>query len=198
MKVSILTFEGFNELDSFIALGILNRLKNKGLQASITSPSSKITSINGVKIEVKEQLESASNADAVLFGSGIYTREVAQDSSILKRIKLNPDRQLIGAQCSGTLLMAKLGLINDIPACTDLTTKTWAIEAGAKIIDAPFYAKGNISTAGGCMSSQYLAACTIAKLFNYEEAREAIYYVAPVGQKEEYVEMIMKVVREFL
>jgi len=48
------------------------------------------------------------------------------------------------------------------------------------------------------MSSQYLAAWIIAKLFNCEEAENAIYYVAPVGQKEEYVEMIMKVVKKFL
>lgn len=198
MKVSILTFEGFNELDSFIALGILNRLRSKGLQVHITGPSPKITSMNGVTIETTQALEFASESDAALFGSGIYTREIAQDSSILSRIKLNPNRQLIGAQRSGTLFMAKLGLINNLPACTDLTTKPWAIEAGVKIIDAPFYADGNLSTAGGCMSSQYLAAWTIAKLFNCEEAENAIYYVAPVGQKEEYVEMIMKVVKKFL
>ena len=198
MKVAILTFEGFNELDSFIALGILNRLRDKGLQVQITGPSPKITSMNGVKIDVQQELEFAGKADAVLFGSGIYTREISQDSSILNRIKLDPNRQLIGAQCSGTLLMAKLGLIKDLPACTDLTTKPWAIEAGIKIIDAPFYADKNLSTAGGCMSSQYLAAWTIAKLFNEEEAAKAIYYVAPVGQKEEYVDMIMKVVKKFL
>jgi len=198
MKVAILTFEGFNELDSFIALGILNRLKDKGLQVYITGPSPRITSMNGVKIDVSQELEFASKADAVLFGSGIYTRDIAQDSSILSRIKLDPSRQLIGAQCSGTLLMAKLGLIKNLPACTDLTTKPWAIEAGIKIIDAPFYANKNLSTAGGCMSSQYLAAWMIAKLFNEEEAQKAIYYVAPVGQKEEYVDMVMKVVKKFL
>lgn len=198
MKVSILTFEGFNELDSFIALGILNRLKSKGLQVNITGPSAKITSMNKITIDTTEQLESAANSDAVLFGSGIYTREIAQNPDLLNRIKLDPNRQLIGAQCSGTLLMAKLGLIKNLPACTDLTTKPWAIEAGVKIIDAPFYADKNLSTAGGCMSSQYLAAWVIAKLFNEKEAMEAIYYVAPVGQKEEYVEMVMKVIKKFL
>ncbi len=66
------------------------------------------------------------------------------------------------------------------------------------IIDSPFYADKNLSTAGGCMSSQYLAAWTIAKLFNEEEAAKAIYYVAPVGQKEEYVDMVMKVIKKFL
>jgi hypothetical protein len=198
MKIAILTFEGFNELDSFIALGILNRMRSKGWSAEITSPSPHITSMNGVKIQAQQPLEFANNADVVLFGSGIKTREIADDSKLLSSLHLDPSRQLIGAQCSGTLLMAKKGLIGTLPACTDLTTKPWVQEAGINVIDAPFYAKDNLATAGGCMSSQYLAAWVIAKLAGEEEAKEVIYYVAPVGQKEDYVERIMNVVRPFL
>jgi len=198
MKIAILTFEGFNELDSFIALGILNRMRSKGWSAEITSPSPHITSMNGVKIQAQQPLEFANNADVVLFGSGIKTREIADDSKLLSSLHLDPSRQLIGAQCSGTLLMAKKGLIGTLPACTDLTTKPWVQEAGINVIDAPFYAKDNLATAGGCMSSQYLAAWVITKLAGEEEAKEVIYYVAPVGQKEDYVEHIMNVVKPFL
>jgi transcriptional regulator GlxA family with amidase domain len=198
MKIAILTFEGFNELDSFIALGILNRMRSKGWSAEITSSSPHITSMNGVKIQAQQPLEFANNADVVLFGSGIKTREIADDSKLLSSLHLDPSRQLIGAQCSGTLLMAKKGLIGTLPACTDLTTKPWVQEAGINVIDAPFYAKDNLATAGGCMSSQYLAAWVITKLAGEEEAKEVIYYVAPVGQKEDYVERIMSVVKPFL
>jgi len=198
MKIAILTFEGFNELDSFIALGILNRMRSKGWSAEITSPSPYITSMNGVKIQAQQPLGFANNADVVLFGSGIKTREITNDSKLLSSLQLDPSRQLIGAQCSGTLLMAKKGLIGTLPACTDLTTKPWVQEAGINVIDAPFYAKDNLATAGGCMSSQYLAAWVITKFASEEEAKEAIYYVAPVGQKEDYVERIMSVVKPFL
>ena len=47
--------------------------------------------------------------------------------------------------------------IGNLPACTDLTTKPWVIEASVKVIDAPFVAHGNVATAGGCLASQYLA-----------------------------------------
>ena len=198
MKIAILTFEGFNELDSFIAFGILNRLRSKGWNVQITSPSSIITSMNGVTIHTQQPLEFANSADVVLFGSGIQTNEIANDSIILNSLSLNQSHQLIGAQCSGTLLMAKMGLIGTMPACTDLTTKPLAQKAGINVIDAPFYAKDNLSTAGGCMSSQYLAAWVITKLMNEKEAAEAIYYVAPVGQKDEYVDRIMKVVKPFI
>ena len=36
MRVAIVTFDGFNELDSFIALGLINRLRQLGVQAEIT------------------------------------------------------------------------------------------------------------------------------------------------------------------
>ena len=38
MQVAILTFDGFNELDSFIALGLLNRLKPLGWSAELAGP----------------------------------------------------------------------------------------------------------------------------------------------------------------
>src|SRR3546814_16848121 len=87
---------------------------------------------------------------------------------MLGRIRLDPARQLVGAQCSGTLLLAKLGLIGDLPACADLTTKPWVIEAGVDVLDAPFVAHGNVATAGGCLASQYLATWLIARLRSEE------------------------------
>jgi len=38
MHIAILTFPGFNELDSFIALGILNRIKSAGWRVSLCCP----------------------------------------------------------------------------------------------------------------------------------------------------------------
>lgn len=198
MRIAILTFDGFNELDSFIAAGILNRMRAKGWEAHIAAPTPEVTSMNGVTIQRQKPLEFAAEADAVLVGSGIRTREVAIDLSMLSRIVLDPARQLIGAQCSGTLLLAKLGLIGDLPACTDLTTKPWVIEAGVEVLNAPFVAHGNVATAGGCLASQYLAAWTIARLASVQDAEEAIHYVAPVGEKAAYVRQAMAVVTPFL
>lgn len=198
MQIAILTFDGFNELDSFIAAGILNRMKAKGWQAHITSPTPEVTSMNGVTIQRQQPLDFAERADAVLIGSGIRTREIAADAEMLSRIRLDPSRQLIGAQCSGTLMLAKLGLIGDLPACTDLTTKPWVVEAGVEVLDAPFVAHGNVATAGGCLASQYLATWIIARLAGVGAAEEAIHYVAPVGEKAAYVERALAAVTPFL
>lgn len=198
MQIAVLTFDGFNELDSFVAAAILNRLRAKGWETHITSPTPQVTSMNGVTIARQKPFEFASEADAVLIGSGIRTREIAADGALLSRLELDPSRQLIGAQCSGTLLLAKLGLIGDLPACTDLTTKPWVIETGIDVLDAPFVAHGNVATAGGCLASQYLATWIIARGAGLNEARDAMHYVAPVGEKEAYVERALAAVTPFL
>jgi transcriptional regulator GlxA family with amidase domain len=197
MQIAVLTFDGFNELDSFVAAAILNRMRPQGWQAHITSPTDTVTSMNGIVVHRQRPLEFAAEADAVIIGSGIKTHEIAADTALLSRIDIDPERQLIGAQCSGTLLLAKLGLIGDLPACTDLTTKPWVIEAGVKVLDTPFIAHGNVATAGGCLSSQYLAAWIIARGASVQDAEEALHYVAPVGEKADYVGRAMSAVSPF-
>ena len=198
MQIAVLTFDGFNELDSFIAAAILNRVKARGWKAHITSPSAEVTSMNGVTVRRQQPLEFAEEADAVIIGSGIKTRDYAADPDLLARIRLDPSRQLIGAQCSGTLLLAKLGLVGNLPACTDLTTRPWVIEAGVTVLDAPFVAHGNVATAGGCLSSHYLAAWMIARAASLEDMQAAIHYVAPVGEKATYVERATSVILPFI
>lgn len=197
MQIAILTFDGFNELDCFVPATILNRMKVQGWAAYITSPAGQVTSMNGVVVRRQKPLEFATEADAVLIGSGVRSRELANDAELLSRIRLDPSRQLIGAQCSGTLLLARLGLIGDLPACTDLATKPRVIEAGVEVLDAPFVAHGNVATAGGCLASQYLATWMIARGASMRDAEEAIFSVAPVGEKERYVSQAVAAVAPF-
>lgn len=198
MHIAILTFEGFNELDSLIALGILNRIRRPGWRVSIASPAARVRSMNGVEIEAQASLREASAADAVLVGSGMRTREVVADAALMAQLQLDPSRQLLGAQCSGTLMLAKLGLLDGVPACTDLTTRPWVEAAGVAVLEQPFVAKGNVATSGGCLASQYLAAWVIARLEGSEAARSAMHYVAPVGEKDEYVARAMRNIAPFL
>jgi transcriptional regulator GlxA family with amidase domain len=198
MQIAVLTFDGFNELDSFVAAAILNRVKARGWKAHITAPAAEVTSMNGITVRRQQPLEFVREADAVIIGSGVKTREIVADAALLSRIQLDPARQLIGAQCSGTLILAKLGLIGDLPACTDLTTRPWVIEAGVRVLDAPFVAHGNVATAGGCLSSQYLAGWMIARGGTLEDMQAAIHYVAPVGEKAETVERVTAAISPFL
>jgi transcriptional regulator GlxA family with amidase domain len=198
MHIAILTFDGFNELDSLIALGVLNRIKKPGWRVTLCCPTPEVTSMNGVTVRAQSLLEEARGAGAVVVGSGIRTREVVASAELMDRLALDPGHQLIAAQCSGTLILARLGLVAGVPACTDLTTKPWVQEAGVEVLNQPFFARGNVATAGGCFASPYLAAWIIARTEGIEAATAALHYVAPVGEKEAYVANALRHITPYL
>ena len=194
MHIAIMTFDGFNELDSLIAFGMLSRIRLLGdtdWRVSIASPTSRVTSMNGLTLDAHIGLQEACSADAVLIGSGMKTREVAQDRSIMDLLQLDARRQRIAAQCSGTYLLAKLGLTAQLSACTDNTSKPWVQSAGVRVVNQPFVAHGNIATAGGCLAAQYLSAWLLTHLKGEAQAREVLHYFAPVGEKDLYVDRAM-------
>ena len=199
MHIAILAFDGFNELDALIALGILNRAAQAGWRASvegwrvsIASPTLHVTSVNGVTLPAQVSLADAHLADAVILCGSSTTRRMVHDTALMDQLRLDPSRQLLAGHGAGALVLARLGLLHGMPVCTDLATRPWMQEAGVEILDQPFFARGNIATAGGCLASQYLAAWIIARLLGGDEARRALGYVAPVGEQEEYVDRAMR------
>jgi transcriptional regulator GlxA family with amidase domain len=179
MRISIVTFDAFNDLDSLVAFGMLGRIALLGdtdWQVRIASPT-------------HEGLDRLAEADAVLIGSGMKTREVANTPALMGQLRvLNPARQLLAAQCSGTFLLSRLGLLSGTPACTDLTSKPWVVESGVDVVPRAFAARGNVATAGGCLASQYLVAWLLARLKGVDTAREVLHYFAPVGEKQAFID----------
>ncbi|HEU4728618.1 MAG TPA: DJ-1/PfpI family protein [Kofleriaceae bacterium] len=187
MRVAVLTFDDFNEIDSFVIAAMLNRMRHAGWTAEITAPSPVVTSMGGVRVERQQPLEFAREAEIVVVGSGRRTRDVVADAAIMRELQLDPGRQIIAAQCSGALVLAKLGLLRDLPACTDRTTRPWVIEAGVQVLEQPFHAAGNIATSGGCLASHYLATWILARTVGREVAAEVLGYVAPVSQQADWI-----------
>ena len=187
MRIAILTFDGFNEIDSFVAARMLNSVQRPGWRAEITAPTATVTSASGVRVERQQPLAFAREADAVIIGSGTRTRSIVEDDAIMSELDFDPARQLIASQCSGALVLARLGHLRDIPACTDLRTRPWLVETGVHVLDRPFHAAGNIATAGGCLASHYLATWMVARTAGRDAAVEMLGYVIPVGQQAEWI-----------
>ncbi len=182
--VAILTLPGFNELDSFLALHLLNRAE--GVTAFLAGPSAEAVSMNGVATAVAGSMADAKVADVVLLGSSRKTREFAADADFLARLEIDPACQLIGSQCSGALILAKLGLLVGRPVCTDDKTRPWIEDLGLEVLSEPLHVVGRVATAGGCLSAQYLATWVMLRLIGETETRRALSYVVPVGEGGTY------------
>jgi len=198
MRIAVITFDGFNEIDSFVSFHILNRVDVAGWKAEITSPSDMVESRNGVRVFAQQPLEFANEADVVLFGSGSRTLEMVSDPAVMSRLKLDPERQLIGSQCSGALALWKLGLLQSLPVCTDFMTRPLLEAAGVPVLNQTFVAHGNVASAGGCLSSPCLATWVICSRLDEAAARAALDYVAPVGEREEFIEGAVRAVAPFV
>ncbi len=198
MRIAILTFDGFNEIDSFVAAYLLNRLGLPGWKAEITCPTPVVESARGVRVNAQQPLEFVRDADVVLVGSGRLTPRQAEDEVLLSRIPLDPRRQLVGSQCSGALFLAKLGLLEALQACTDRVSRPLLEAAGVRVLEQPFFARGNVATAGGCLASQYLATWVLWRLAGRDAAEQALSYVVPVGEESEYISRALRAVGSFI
>src|SRR5262249_57027220 len=134
------------EIDSFVACAMINGTGNAKLQALIVSATPQITSMNGVVVQAQAPLSFAREADAVLIGSSRASRDVVRTPAIMDELRLDPSRQIIGSPCSGTLVLAKLGLLANVPAGTDLKTQGGVEEAGGEVLRQPFVPHCNGAT----------------------------------------------------
>lgn len=194
----MVAYNGFNELDLFANLHILNRLRRVrpevGLVAEVAAPTPYVTSMNGVQVTAQQPLDAVAGADAVVIGSG-GTAAAVEDQAFMSGLHLDADRQVVGSQCSGALVLARLGLLDHQPATSDDTTRPYLEAAGVTVLDQPLVAAGNIATAGGCFSSAHLSAWVIGRLLDAGAARDTLATVAPVGpDRASFVARIMQAI----
>ncbi len=116
----------------------------------------------------------------------------------MSRLRLDPQRQLIGSQCAGALLLAKIGLLATLTVCTTPKSRPLLEAMGIRVLDQPFFASGNVASAGGCLASPYLAAWVMLRLVGSDAAETALASVAPVGEKTAYVAHALGVVSPFI
>ena len=187
--VAIVTLPGFNEIDSFVAARMLHSVPEVDIE--LVGPDSTATSMAGVTVETPGELGALGEYDAVIVGSGLRTFEHIDNPALMARFELGDNDQLIGSQCSGAAILHRLGLVDGITVCTDLTTTPTLQALGVSVANEAFRSHGNLATSGGCLSSSYLAFWMISKLTGVEAAVTALRYVAPIGEADAYVARAM-------
>jgi transcriptional regulator GlxA family with amidase domain len=88
-------------------------------------------------------------------------------------------------------VLARLGLLDGRPACTDDRTRPHLEAAGVTVLDQPFAARGSIATAGGCLASAHLSAWILSRLVDPTAAADTLAEVAPVGHQRTFVAEVM-------
>ena len=201
MKVAVVVFEGFNELDCFASLHVISRVSRVWPEAELTAelvaPSDTIRSMFGVEVRAQRPLAFVHEAAAVIVSSGGILAAL-ENSSFVQELRLEPARQLIASQCSGALMLSALGILAGQPACIDTGYRSRLEATGTRVLDQPFFAKDNVATAGGCFAAAHLSAWIIWRLVGREAAALSLAAVAPVGEQDSYVRQVMDAVEACL
>lgn len=183
MKIAIVVFDQFTDLDVFLPWDVLNRVRLVGGKAdwevSLAGTSDTHISMAGLRIPVSESIDNLSSYDAVLFASGMGAQELYTSREYLKRFQLDPSRQLIGSMCSGALLLAALGLIEG-EATTYPTARKKLESLGITVVDKSFVRNGNVATAAGCLAGEQLSTWIVTELAGAEMAAAVVDSILPV------------------
>lgn len=187
MKVAMLAYDGFTDVDLFLPWDLFNRIQDpdyvnyKGpWSVRICSDKAEITSNTGITFRPHGSLEELSTADAVFIVSGPGSRAKLASKEFMSRLKLDPSKQVIGAIDSGVLFLAKLGLLDGLTATTYPGVFPELEAMGIKTEHKPLIIHGNVASAGGCLSTQDLAGWILTRLMGKEMSDAMLGMIAKV------------------
>jgi transcriptional regulator GlxA family with amidase domain len=182
MDIAIVAFDGFTDIDVFLPWDLFNRVDARPWRVAILADAPSITSIAGLTIPTHGRLREAADARAVLVTSGPGLRAKLDDAAFVAALRLDPSRQLVGSMCSGALLLAKLGLLENKRATTYPTQRARLSAMGVEVVEEPFVREGNVATAAGCLAALDLAGWMIASLAGEAQRDMVLRSVQPVGR----------------
>lgn len=184
MKIGIIVFEKFTDLDFYLPWDLLNRVSllklHDNWKVDILSDASSVSSATGLKLSSTKPLSYANECDAIFFCSGYETRKLITNEVFLKQFKLNEKKQIIAAIDSGALILGALGLLKGRRATT-YPTAFDLLSTYCQVVKEPFVEDGNIATGARCMSGDRIALWMIERLIGKQIANMVYDAVKPLA-----------------
>lgn len=186
-RIAIVAFDGFTDIDVFLHWDILNRVKwiapDKADSWTVHIVGDKDTHVSsaGLSLPMHARIDDLETYDGVIISSGMTTRRLIADNAYLERLALDPERQWIGSQCSGALLLAAKGYLNGMTASIYPTAKDALRDLGGEPVNSDFVTHGRIATAAGCLAGVKLSEWLLENLVDAETASACVASVSAIG-----------------
>ncbi|PFD87529.1 thiamine biosynthesis protein ThiJ [Bacillus anthracis] len=186
MKIAIVCFDNFTDIDVFLPWDLLNRVRLVGgisdWDVQLLGTEETHISMSGLRIPMTGSISDIPSADAIIFASGKGVKDLYKNQQYINSIHVDPKKQLIGSMCSGSLLLGAKKLLTGKKATTYPSAVEQLKEFDVDVIEQSFVNEGNISTAAGCFAAQELSAWIIRTLLNEEMVDIVLETVQPVGK----------------
>nr|WP_297357178.1 DJ-1/PfpI family protein [uncultured Caldimonas sp.] len=190
----LVVFDDFTDIDLFLMWDILGR-NRVDWQVRVLGTAHAHRSAHGLMVPTQGRLQEACEADVVLFTSGkagvpAALADEAFTSALQGANALDPRHQLLGSICAGAFVLAHLGLLSARQATTHPDAAPRLRALGIEVLDQPLVCRGNVATAGGCLSALYLTGWAVQRLFGPEKRRQTLRELLPAGQERLFEELI--------
>jgi len=183
MKISILLFDGFEEMDAIAPFEVLSAAASFQapwtLELAVIEPMESVTGVYGLNVRPQAVLDPASPPDLIVVpGGGWLSRAPrsvwteVQRGVIPRQLGLwHKSGTILAAVCTGTMLLAAAGLVKGRPAITHHSAVEDLRAAGALVTDSRVVDDGELITSGGITSGIDLALHLVARFASKELAR---------------------------
>lgn len=182
MRIEIILFDGFDELDAIGPFEVFKNAAEGGGDFDVrlvsASPAREVVGAHGLQVRTDEPFPAGEPPQLVIVPGGGWVarnprgaRAEVERGDIPARIKqLHTAGATIAAVCTGAMLVAAADLLRDRSATTHHRAIDELRAAGAKLIDARVVDDGEIITCGGVTSGLDLALWLVERICGREAA----------------------------
>lgn len=181
MEITILVYDGFDELDGVGPYEVFENAADAGADCSVSlrtiDPAETVRASHGLAIRPDGPLDAVDPDLLLVPGGGWNDRSaagawsVAEDGTIPDRIReLHDSGVSLAGVCTGGMILARAGVLDGRPAVTHAGALDDLRETGAEVVDARVVDDGDVLTAGGVTSGLDLAVHLVEREFGSEIA----------------------------
>lgn len=191
LKIQIIIFDGFDELDAIAPFEVLQTAAAMGAEVTAElvtlDESQEITAAHGLSVTPNARLDCNEPPDILIVPGGGWSSRSdrgawaeAQRGKIPAAIaRLFKNGAIVASVCTGAMLLATAKLLNERPAITHHSAIADLQNQGAKIVNARVVDDNKIITAAGVTSGLELALWLLERFLTpqiaYEVERELEY-----------------------
>lgn len=169
MRIAIIVFDGFDELDAIAPYEVFRHAARRGadLEATIVTVTGteEIIAAGGLRIHPHGALDGAPDIVLIPGGRGVGSAiELGELPEVIK--DLHEGGATVATVCTGALLAASAGIMAGRPATTHHAALDRLRDSGAEVIEARVVDDGDLLSAGGVTCGIDLALWLVEREFS--------------------------------
>ena len=172
---SILLFDGFETLDALGPAEIIGELPKHYKLQYASQHGGMVTSAQGLRVETVP-FSAIPNGGVLLIPGGIGTRALVTDEEFIHSLKTLAEQAVyVLAVCTGTLVLAKTGLLNGKPATSNKRLFHWALSTAPQVQwqrSARWVVSGKLYTSSGVTAGMDMTLGFLRDTLGYDTAKD--------------------------